>query len=252
MNNIIQQAFEPIRATDRMKDTAVLILSERAQEQPVQRRKMTFRAVAAVCSFLVLWLGIGGWYWWERPVSYVSLDINPSIEMTLNRLNRVTGVEGRNREGEAIVKDLRLTGLDYIEAVELLVESEGMQAYLTADADLIVTVASPNEDEILTRLKSSVVSTHYQGMCRRADLANVTPAHECGMSLGKYEVYQRLSQYDESITAEECQHMTMHQLHLRLAEYDDNYIESHKCDGTGEADDGCAEGRHHCGSGHHQ
>ncbi len=252
MSNKIQQAFEPIRATDRMKDTAVLILSEKVMQQSGQRPGMLSRPLAAICSVLVLWIGIGGWYLWEKPVSYVSVDVNPSIELTLNRLNRVTGVESRNAEGESVLKDLRLLGRDYIEAVELLVESDGMQEYLTVDADLILTVASPKEEEILTGLKSSVVSTHYQGMCRRADLANVTSAHECGMSLGKYEVYQRLSQYDESITAEECQHMTMHQLHLRLSQYDDDYIESHSCDGTGEDDDGCAEGRHHCESGHHQ
>lgn len=52
-------------------------------------------------------------------------------------------------------------------------------------------------------------------------MESVHIAHECGMSLGKYQAYVRLSGYDKTVTQEECRQMTMHQLLDRLSEYED-------------------------------
>ncbi len=38
-----------------------------------------------------------------RPVGYLSIDVNPSIEMTFNRMNKVVELKGLNPEGEAIL-----------------------------------------------------------------------------------------------------------------------------------------------------
>ena len=248
MSNKIQQAFGQIHATDQMKYAAALGVLEREPQRlrPAVRFRKVWRPLVLACLLLFSGAGFGGWYLLETPVSYVSVDVNPSIELTLNRLNRVTGAESRNEAGEMILKEVQVKGRSYLDAVRLLVESDVMQRFLTEDADLIFTVASPRADELLTGLESSEVSILYQGMCRQADMETVASAHECGMSLGKYTIYKRLSEYDASVTAEECQHISMHQLHLRLSQYEGGNDEYHKCDDTGSAEDGCAEGRHHC------
>ena len=51
-----------------------------------------------------------GYSWVQRPVSYVSIDVNPSIELALNRFDRVVYAAAYNLEGEEILNGLSLKG----------------------------------------------------------------------------------------------------------------------------------------------
>lgn len=217
MDKRIGQAFAQIHATDQMRRSAAACFSQCNQKK--KYRSKAVRRLAIVCG-LFLCLGIGNWYVFTAPVSYISVDINPSIELTLNQLDRVTAAEGKNADGRMLLTDLDLTGKNYLEAVERLVESDGLQAYLAHDAALMVTVASPRADELLLGLENSVVATQYGGTCRRTNLEDVSAAHACGLSLGKYEMYLRLAQYDQSITPEACHNMTMRQMRDLLSQYE--------------------------------
>lgn len=71
-------------------------------------RKM---ALCASCAAIMLF-GTGAGIWaYAAPYSYVSLDVNPSIEYTLNRLDRVIQVEAVNDDGQAILDELNMTDL---------------------------------------------------------------------------------------------------------------------------------------------
>lgn len=216
MNNLIKSSFEEIRATDQMKDAAYTFLLQEAQ----RNRRRFYRSLATACLLLVC-IGFGGWRIWETPVSYISVDVNPSVELTLNRFDRVTAAVGQNKEGILLLNTVKLKGKKYIEAVELLVQSDFMQDYLAKDPALTFTVASPKASELLYTLENSAVSAQYQGICIQSDMEAAHTAHQCGMSLGKYQVYLYLSQYDDSITMEDCENMTMHQLHSLLSQYED-------------------------------
>lgn len=142
MYDEIQKAFDQIHATEQMKQSVSDYLKQENQKTTKNSAKFRLVTLAPVFAVLLLCIGIGNWYFWEMPVSYVSVDVNPSIELTLNRRNRVTDAKSRNRDGAKVLEHLQLKGKDYLEAVELLVESDAMQPYLTADAELTVTVAS--------------------------------------------------------------------------------------------------------------
>lgn len=225
MSDMIKKAFEQIHATEQIKDATSSFLLEKIdkmKERPKNPYKTILRPLAAACMFLFLCIGSAGWYLWETPVSFVSVDVNPSVELSLNRFNRVTDANGINEAGELLLNNLPLKGMGYIEAVELLVESEPMQSYLTEDSALTFTVASPRAEELLQGLHNSPVSSQYNGSCRSADMETVHGAHSCGMSLGKYQEYLHLSELDETISAEDCRGMTMSQLRDLLSKYENN------------------------------
>lgn len=93
MNNQIGRAFAQIHATDQMRQSARRVYCT-VQSKEKRRSKAVLR-LAVACG-LFLCMGIGNWYVFAAPVSYISVDINPSVELTLNRLNRVTAAEGKN------------------------------------------------------------------------------------------------------------------------------------------------------------
>ena len=254
MYDEIRDAFGQIHATDKMKRSVSEYLS--GKEQKTVKSSFRFRpyALASACALLLIVAGVGNWYFWEMPVAYVSVDVNPSVELTLNRRNRVTDAEGLNQDGEAVLEHVQLEGKDYLEAVELLIESDDMQAYLVENEKPTVTVASAKADELLTGLESSIVATHYQGMCRSAEIETVASAHDCGMSLGKYQIYQLLAEYGSGLTTEDCQKIPMCQLQQLLAQYESGRemaVENQELDWL---QNGCAHhngGHHHQGNSHH-
>lgn len=250
MHDKIQEAFGQIQATDQMKRKASDYLEQKNSKKVKGSVSVRMNLLLSACALLMLCFGVGGWYFLAMPVSYVSVDINPSVELTLNRMNVVIKAEDKNEEGARLLEHLPLKGKNYLEAVELLVESEAMQPYLTKDAELTFTVASPKSEEILSGLENSEVTTHYHGMCRSTDMETVTSAHECGMSLGKYQMYQLLSQYGAGLTAEDCQNISMCQLRRLLSQYEEGRDESVSDDELKElgADHSHSKGDH---NGHH-
>lgn len=68
-------------------------------------------ALCASCAAIMLF-GTGAGVWvYAAPYSYVSLDVNPSIEYTLNRLDRVIKVKAVNDDGQAILAEVNMTDL---------------------------------------------------------------------------------------------------------------------------------------------
>lgn len=84
------------------------------KEEDFKMKKITITkrmALCASCAAIMLFgTGTGVWAY-AAPYSYVSLDVNPSIEYTLNRLDRVIQVKAVNDDGQAILDELRLTDL---------------------------------------------------------------------------------------------------------------------------------------------
>lgn len=247
MANRIQESFDDIKADSRLKEsTKQLLAKRRGRTVSLWHRPAFRRAFAAVCVVLLLIAGAGGYTWVQMPVAYVSIDVNPSIELALNRFDKVMSVTAYNDEGRGIIEKLSLKGKKYTEAIDLLVESGDMRAYLTDQSELVFTVAADSSRE--EALKAGIERCSEYAGCRSssygADLAIVPEAHEHDVSVGRYSAYLELSQYDDSITIDDCQHMTMSEIHGLIQEH---HQEDHQEHGQ-ESQDG---GHHDGESGHH-
>lgn len=255
MHDEIREAFEQIHATEQMKQSVSEYLAQNRRKTARGSIRLGLRPLVSICALLLICIGLGNGYFWEMPVSYLSVDVNPSIELTLNRKNQVTDVQSRNKEGELILKDVQLKGKDYLEAVEMLMECDNMQPYLTRNAEVTVTVASSKAEELLSGFASSPVTTYYHGLCRSMDMETVASAHDHGMSLGKYQMYQLLSQYDSGLTTEDCQNISMCRLSELLSQYENGREEPVNSEELNSFQESCnhnENGNHHHGNGHHR
>lgn len=105
MNNRITEAFDQIRADEEMKKAAIDYLHQTARKK--QRRKSVYRkwALAAACFAIVL-LGGQGYAAYFTPVSAISVDVNPSIELSINRFDKVISTESYNSDGDILLQGL--------------------------------------------------------------------------------------------------------------------------------------------------
>jgi len=210
--NKIKDALNHIQAGEEQKESTKQFLSESRNKgtRPV-RRPAVRRALAVFCLFFLLSAGARGYFWIQMPVSYLSIDVNPSIELALNRFNKVVSVTAYNEEGEDVVNGLSLKGKEYIEAIGLVMESDAMRVYLTDKQDVVFALAA--DYSRWRELEKGVERcfSHMRHGCRHVsvDIKVVSEAHAHGLSLGKYNAYLQLQQYDDSVTAEECQDMSI-------------------------------------------
>lgn len=223
MGNRIQDAFDNIKADSSLKESTKVFLAEKRgkKNSPFQSRAF-YQTFAAVCTILLLTVGIGGYWWAQVPVSYVSIDINPSVELGLNRLERVVSATAYNPEGEEILQELSLKGKKYTEAIDAVVASQAMARYLTDEAELVFTVAAEGSREKKIETGVDDCSEHIAHKCHRvsADMEIVSSAHDNEMSVGKYYAYLQLSQYDSAVSLDECRHMSMEQIHDSISEHE--------------------------------
>ncbi|MEG2349510.1 MAG: hypothetical protein RSB57_03235 [Hungatella sp.] len=217
MNNPLYDAFDQIKATDALKHHTAATLHSKLQEHPVPAHRSHHLAFTALL-FLLLTTGtLGSYSLFLAPVSYISIDVNPSIELTLNRLDRVVSVQGYNEEGNAILQQLRLQHVYYTDAVETILVNETFSAYLTEDAALTFTVVSAKEDSLQMGIQGCRGYAEHGGACHGGGAQIVKQAHHSQMSVGKYRAFLELSQYDNTITPEEFRTLSMREIQDRIA-----------------------------------
>ena len=128
------------------------------------RRRIPWYAVAAAALALVFLGGVinkVGTKLLQRAVSHtVSLDVNPSIEIRLNRQERVVAVVPLNEDAEKVVGSMDFSGVPLDLTVNALIGSMVRNGYLGEFANsVLVTVDDEDEERAddLTKYLASVI-----------------------------------------------------------------------------------------------
>lgn len=221
MEDKLRAAFDSVHAEAELKERTMAFLAHAGEEAPARRRPAgrLRRTIAAAVACLLVLLGAGGYYTLLVPVSAISVDVNPSLELSLNRLDRVISVTGYNPEGEALASSLDLTFQPYTQALEEILSSETVSAYLAADNAVSITVACDNPAKSARMLSAAQACAQGCGQvyCHESGSAELEEAHHAGMSVGKYRAFLELQALDPSVTEEEVQSMSMREIRDRIA-----------------------------------
>ena len=182
--------------------------------------------VAAAAAALVITGGIGV-YAYYTPYGTVSLDVNPSIEYTINRFDRVLDVNGINDDGEDILLGLdtkKLINTNIETAIEDTIEQIDAEGYFSdEDGNYVVLAASTKEeahtDTLLTSLEGNVKQRqNVEPIAFKVTDAEITEAHSQGISPGKKMMVDRL----EGVSGEEIDRSEWNRRSVRdiVNEYD--------------------------------
>lgn len=189
----------------------------RTERRPA--RPLTRRAAIALAACLALAaVGVGGYAWAQAPCAYVAIDVNPSIELGINRLGNVASVRAYNEDGERLLQALDLDGLAYADAMAAL--EERLRGYLDDGATVEMTVVCDDERRAaeLEQVGVGCLSASGSGSvhCSHASSEEHHAAESAGMGLGKYRLYLELVNAGVDISPEEASAMTMRELRALL------------------------------------
>ena len=212
MREKLQSALACVRAEEALKAKTLAAVSQKAR-----RRRGRPMAWAAACLTLLAVLGLGGLFF--TPVSTISIDVNPSLELRVNRFDRVVGVEGYNEDGRALAQTPRLLFADYAQALSTLLSSAQMQGYMQQGEALSIFVACDDERrgaQMLQKVESCAGSG--QNVHCHAGQWEESAAHAAGLTCGKYQAFLELQALDPTVTPEDVQGLTMREIRDRIAE----------------------------------
>lgn len=209
----IRQAFDAVHAEEKLKtDTKTYIARKTREYSPHNRTLYRRLAGFAACLLLLLFLG-GGCYLYFVPTAAISIDINPSIELEINRFNKVVKVNGCNDDGKELAAELDIRFLNYSQAVEEILNNPEIVDLLSQDELLAITVVSDQEqsEKMLSELQVYTAG-NKNVYCCAANSDEVAEAHEVGLSYGKYRAYLELRGLDDNITPEQINDMSMREI----------------------------------------
>ncbi len=161
------------------------------------------KRLATAASAAAVLLLLGGGIIYALPEAYVSLDVNPSIEYTVNRFDRVLGVRPVNEDGEAIVASLAHTRNATIgEVLTQSVTALSASHYLDGEDDtvLLLSVASGSaarseslaQELTATARAATGDAPAVRVECVTGSRQDARTAQELGVTLGKKTVVDEL------------------------------------------------------------
>lgn len=229
MDNTLHDAFDKIHAEDALKQKTADLLREKIR-QPNGRRKISRLRLAAVCVSFALLFIIGGFSYnlYFSPSAYVDIDVNPSIELVVNRFGRVIQASPYNDDGATILADVDILHMSYDDAADTLLDAMVISGYLKQDDMVSVTVQADSGNRGSNMLGGlqvkldSLLQTHHISATANVFAVNEdvkSHAHENHMTPAKYLAISELQQVDPTATYEDCREHTISEIYEMIQEH---------------------------------
>lgn len=207
------EAMSKIKAEEALKEKTWKNISHRSSlQRPVL--KWAGLACAAVCVMIAITI--------FRPLqteaySYITLDINPSLELILDQKDGVMQVKAYNKEAQETLSFVDMVGLHYQEALAELMNTEVYQQYFKQESLLQISIYSKDEKRSLEieqnlcdYLNDTKMKDRYS--CHCIDETTHQEASSHHMSGGKYEMIKKIMNLDSAYSIEELEGLSMAQL----------------------------------------
>jgi hypothetical protein len=192
------------------------------------RWKRFWLPVAGVAASFLLALGIWQGRTWFQPANafaYVSLDINPSIELSVDRNRRVLEQHAWNDDGKKVLSEISIAHDPVQQAIRKITKQAQLDGFLKPDSDILVT-ATPVDtrdtrdlqsiQQLQNFLVSDIRSTLpaktvlVKGMTVSSEVRKA--AEKAHLSPGKFALYLQAQAQGVPITVDQLQKQPISEL----------------------------------------
>ena len=211
LKNRIYDAFDPIKAEDKLKQDTYVFLQNRIN----RKKKTAFKrfAVSFAAAAILLFAGLFSYHVYFTETAFIDIEVNPSIELSLNRFERIINVYAYNDDGREVLNNVNIKNASYKDALKILIDKMIEMGYLS-DSKLFSATLQINggesEKELLDALKTQIDSIFQsQSETLEQDIFVVdsdtkTHAHEQNLTPVKYLAILELQSVDPTATFDSC------------------------------------------------
>lgn len=211
MKNKLHDAFRNIHAEEKLKQDTYAFLQNKVYRKKKQmpHKKYLFALASAVLLFVVCFSSYSLYF---TASAVIDIDVNPSIELTLNRFDRVIAEHAYNEDGQRVLESANIRHKSYAEALQVLLKRISEMGYMEKGG-LVTTLQSTREQketEFLDKMKEQLESLLESGRKLETDEIFVVDAdtkmysHQHNLTPAKYLAILELQKYDPTITFDSC------------------------------------------------
>lgn len=206
--------FKTVKNTDELQIGLVIYMNSTEHSNAFYLKKMA-SMVAAV--LIVAFIGLGA-YSWTVPVQYISIDINPSVELVINYYNRIIRMEPLNDDGERLLASVDLQLKKYEKGVNEIIETAKDLGYLANEWDVLISVSSSNSELRQKTQEEIEKKVSQQAEVLTFDSAEHDRSVQEGLSPGKSKIIGKVMESGTNLTEEELADASVKDLMLRIKE----------------------------------
>lgn len=100
--------------------------------------------------------------------TYVTLDINPSVELIVNRRDKVIYANALNEDGEVLLAELDLIGMDVEDAIDLIIQTATELGFIDPESEeTYVSVSAISKDNAIAERIREQIKEHVNNAFMR-------------------------------------------------------------------------------------
>ena len=213
MDNRIREAFDTIQAPERLKRKTKAVLRKKTFDYGgnlIQLKRHRRRLAAGLMTLCAAVTGGGLWFY---PTTSIGVDVNPSIELKVNALDRAISLRGKNDDGIVLAEEIDVKGMAYDDAMQRILLSHGMEPYLEQGSTITITVAGGGTEnhgeEMLSRVlcRAYNIAREENVVYYQVDWETVRAAQDAGLCIPRYLAWQQLKKENPAATAEDARQL---------------------------------------------
>lgn len=225
-------AFNTPDLFDKIASTPIQKLPEEdyiVRELPREKQHFTsLQKIYALCSSMAMILVIcfGFFYNNNTVESIIAIDVNPSVEISLNKSYKVLSVRANNIDGEKLIENKNFKNQGCDDVIAELTTSLSKQGYIDKDKNsILVSVSSPNEvkaAEVKSRVVTDIKTTLHKEQIEPVIYNQSIPdkdtneldklAKKYHISFGKMKLIHSLIEKDPTLTIKELAELPIQEI----------------------------------------
>ncbi len=191
------------------------------------------RGFAVIMTIFMLITGTVRYVSTTTPVAYVSLDINPSIELTINKFKKVISYEAYNSDGAILLDNNDKRNITVDKAISNIISSAISKKYLLDNNNSIIafttisnnlnlrkTLQADLKDTVNNTLKNQSVEANV--VSSNNDFNKRLEAKNFGFTVSKYTLVEELKFLDSSTVIKDYKNVSIINIEKKILELKNN------------------------------
>lgn len=170
--------------------------------QDEKKRVTTWHPKLAIAFSLLLLIVIGITLFNEQPMSptVITVDINPSVELTIDANEKVTSYRALNLDGEVVVESIHLNGLSMTAAIETIMLEATELGYMN-ETSVVNVLAVNNQSSVENKINDRLKS-YFANRIQMIDVTSdiIRQAKDLNISPRKLVLIQSIIEMDPTYT----------------------------------------------------
>lgn len=180
--------------------------------------------IGSLCTAMFCILVLGGFYYNNHYViqNTIGIDVNPSIELKINKRNEIREVNANNEDAKKVLQDMDLVGSDMNVAVNALIGSMVQLGYLDdLSNSILISVDGKNSESLRLELLSNLnIGDNYSVVSQDIQDNYSDLASQYNISEGKVQLINQIIESNPLHTFDELASLSINELNLLLGDTD--------------------------------